>query len=200
MSVICIFGDSITWGASDAEQGGWAEQLKIHFGERDDAEVYSLGISGDNTDSLVERIEGECSARKPNMILIAIGVNDSQHIEKEHDYRVPVERFKKNLSKLLISTRKFTENIIFIGLVQVDETKTKPFDPEKRNHYQNDVIKRYNNEIRIFCEINKLKFIEMLDVIKAADLADGLHPNAEGHRKMFVKIKENIEESVASGV
>lgn len=42
--VICIFGDSITWGTSDSEKGGWVERLKVYFGEKYDIDVYNLGV------------------------------------------------------------------------------------------------------------------------------------------------------------
>lgn len=66
--VICIFGDSITWGASDSEKGGWVERLKIYFGEKYDINVYNLGISGDATEDLLVRIEKELRSRKSNIL------------------------------------------------------------------------------------------------------------------------------------
>ncbi len=49
---ICIFGDSITWGACDYEKGGWVERLKIYFLEHtDNIEVYNLGVSDDDSNS-----------------------------------------------------------------------------------------------------------------------------------------------------
>ena len=51
---ICIFGDSITWGAYDPEQGGWATRLRNYFEKQDnDVDVYNLGISGDNINGQV---------------------------------------------------------------------------------------------------------------------------------------------------
>ena len=43
---ICIFGDSIAWGASDEEKSGWADRLKAFFFNEDSlfAKVYNLGI------------------------------------------------------------------------------------------------------------------------------------------------------------
>ena len=61
---VLIFGDSITWGAYDPEQGGWATRLRNYFEEKDnDIDVYNLGISGDTTADLLERIEIEAKSR-----------------------------------------------------------------------------------------------------------------------------------------
>ena len=29
--IICLFGDSITWGAWDPEHGGWGARLRSYF-------------------------------------------------------------------------------------------------------------------------------------------------------------------------
>ena len=45
---ICVFGDSITWGASDYEKGGWVERLKTYLMKnKNDVDVYNLGVSGE---------------------------------------------------------------------------------------------------------------------------------------------------------
>jgi len=44
---ISIFGDSITWGAWNPENGGWVAQLRRYFetNENYDVDVYNLGVS-----------------------------------------------------------------------------------------------------------------------------------------------------------
>ena len=40
---ICVFGDSIAWGACDFEKGGWADRLKTYFLAGDnDIDLYNL--------------------------------------------------------------------------------------------------------------------------------------------------------------
>ncbi|MDO8436493.1 MAG: SGNH/GDSL hydrolase family protein [bacterium] len=57
---ICIFGDSITWGAYDPQNGGWVNRLRNYFEVQDeDIDVYNLGISGDSTTDLFGNIEME---------------------------------------------------------------------------------------------------------------------------------------------
>jgi len=33
---ICIFGDSVSWGAWDMEKGGWVNRLWFYVAKRDD--------------------------------------------------------------------------------------------------------------------------------------------------------------------
>ena len=194
---ICIFGDSITWRVSDTERGGWVERPKVYVGEKYEDEVYNLGIPGDNTEGLLQRVEFEAKARKPKVIIFAIGINDSQYVRSENKRRVPIEQFKNNLAKLYDTAREFTEKIIFVGLTQVDETKTKPIPWNTDKEYDNDGVKQYDAAIREFCAGKNVKFVEM-NVLELEDLEDGLHPNSDGHAKMFARIKAEIENELSA--
>ena len=191
---ILIFGDSITWGAYDPEQGGWATRLRNYFENKDnDVGVYNLGISGDTTADLLERIEVEAKSREPNLIIFAIGINDAQFIHSTNGLRVSLDEFQQNLAKLLSIAKKFTDKIVFVGLTRVDESKTTPISWNTDKSYTNENIKRLDNAIEKFCEDNKLKFISMESVVGNDDLIDGLHPNTQGHTKIFNRMKSEVE-------
>jgi lysophospholipase L1-like esterase len=186
---ICIFGDSIVWGASDCEKGGWADCLKNHLMD-DDIDVYNLGISGDTTEDLLKRFDTEAGARNPDIIIFAIGINDSLSLDKEG-----LIKFQKNISTLVNKARKFTNKIIFIGLTNVDESRTTPYLSEETGEaYNNQSIGEYDEIIKSFCEENNLTFVDVLGLlINDDDLCDGLHPGSIGHQKLFEAIKEKIE-------
>jgi len=183
---ICIFGDSIAWGANDYEKGGWVERLKSYcLKNKEDVHVYNLGISGDDTDGLFKRFELEAAARDPNLIIFAIGINDSHYIENKDNNKVSLNAFEKNISKLAEIAQKFTDKIIFIGLTRVDETKMMPTPWDAGSYYDNQSIEKYDAIVKEFCEKNGLNYISMKGVTETADLEDGLHPNSKGHEKMF---------------
>ncbi len=190
---ICIFGDSITWGASDSERGGWVERLKVYFGEKYDIDVYNLGISGNATENLLARIENESKVREPNIIVFAIGVNDAQFIHSTNSNRISEDDFRSNIEKLYGIAKKITAKIIFVGLTPVDESKTKPIPWNTDKTYTNEKIKEFDRIIEDFCSKNNLKFIPINDLLNNDDLIDGLHPNTQGHIKMFERIKPEIE-------
>jgi len=99
---ICIFGDSIAWGAVDPENGGWVAQLRRYFETNNyDIAVYNQGVSGDNTDDLSARFKIECEAREPQIIIFAIGINDSQYVKIEDNPRISLEKFQNNLVELI---------------------------------------------------------------------------------------------------
>ncbi len=189
---ICVFGDSITWGAVDPENGGWVAQLRRYFETNNyDISVYNQGVSGDNTDDLLARFEVECKAREPQIIIFAIGVNDSQYIKTKDNPRVSLEKFQKNLVNLINQAKKFSDKIAFIGLTAVEDKKLMPIPwSDEEKFYDNDNVAKYNSIIeRVSLEYN-LPFLNLLDLLEVKDLDDGLHPNTEGHKKMFLKVKD----------
>lgn len=187
---ICIFGDSITWGAYDPVGGGWATRLRNYFEGSDyDTDIYNLGVSGDTTDDLINRFEPEVKARHPQLIVIAIGINDSVLVHSKDERRVPVNRFKQNLELLISTAKKYVEDIVFIGLTSIDESLTRPKLRNKDKSLDEKTIKEYNQVIKELCLENNLKFITLQEIIEKEDLEDGLHPNSQGHQKIFERIK-----------
>lgn len=192
---ICIFGDSITFGAFDAEGGGWANRLKNHFWkEEKDVETYNLGVSGDNTNDLLERFYSENEQREPGLIIVAIGINDSQYIGSGDNPRVSSEKFRANLLEIISQAHQFTKDVIFVGLTEVDESKTAPIPWKEDTYYDNKNIEKYNSIIKEMCEEKGILFADMSDLLGNSELYDGLHPDSKGHEKMFERIKNFIVE------
>ena len=195
MTRICIWGDSITWGAFDKEKQGWVNRLR-HYLEnnlKDYFEVYNLGISGDNSAKLIKRFEVECAARDPDIIIFAIGINDSQYINDKNNARVILQDYEENLQTLINLAKKFSSKIAFIGLTRVVETKVMPIPWGPDKFYDNEKIKSYDNKLKEVASKNNLPYIHMFDLLEDDELGDGLHPDSTGHEKMFQKIRPFLE-------
>lgn len=193
---ICVFGDSITEGHCDYEEGGWVNRLKKYLENKDSGiSVYNLGVSGDNTDDLLERFNAEAEAREPEIIIFAIGINDSSYRVSLQDNRINFKKFKNNLEILLKQADLLAEKIIFTGITKVDENKTVPLPWNQDASYKNKDIRKYDGAIEGLCEKNSLPFIEMYGLLNKEDLEDGLHPNSAGHEKMFQRIKDFLMEN-----
>lgn len=204
MAKLLIFGDSIVYGAWDTDKGGWVQRIKSFLDEEtlseseDEYIVYNLGVSGNTTEDLLERFEFETKQRLKDdgeelIFIFAIGVNDSQFIHSKNNLRFSPEEYKDNLYKLLNLAQKFSSKIIFIGLTPVDETKTIHWDIDKS--YKNEYIQEFNEILKSFCKENNIYFVEIFEKLIKENyqdlLEDGLHPNSEGHKKIFEAIKEN---------
>lgn len=202
MATICIFGDSIAWGAVDPEGGGWATRLRNYFESKglrvdQNVDVYNLGISGDNTDDLTVRFEVEMKAREPNMVVFAIGINDSQFVISENRNRVSLENFRENLEKMIKLAQGKGVEVVMVGLTRADESKTTPIPWNTDKKYLNKDIREYDSVIRDISEKKGLLYVDVSSVVQLEDLEDGLHPNVNGHKKMFDSIKEKIESALA---
>ena len=189
---ICIFGDSITWGAGDPIHGGWASLLQNYFQSQDRRiDVYNLGVSGDTTRDLLSRVETEAKARKAECIIFAIGVNDARRYLPKKKQEMTLCEFRSNLDTLLSTAKTFTDKIVFIGITPVDESKTECIYDNLR--YANKDIRYFDEAIKKLCRKNHLKYIPMNDLLCDEDFDDGLHPNTRGHKKIFDRISKEME-------
>ncbi|HKZ45578.1 MAG TPA: GDSL-type esterase/lipase family protein [archaeon] len=209
MSIVLIFGDSITYGAFDTENSGWAGRLRNYLDEGS-SEVffitYNLGVSGDNSSELLKRFESECESRindrleegESAYIIFSIGINDSQCLNMEKKLRAPEKQFELNIQKLIELAKKFTSKIMFVGLAPVDEDRTVPIPWDTNKSYKNSNVKKYDQMIQDVCARNKIPFVEIFDKLSKLNfkdlLYDGLHPNTKGHEKIFEIVKNSIEE------
>lgn len=189
---ILIFGDSIAWGASDIESGGWVERLKVHFFQNEeDIDVYNLGVSGEKSGDVLKRFESEAIVRDPDMIIFAVGINDSCLSEKGTRI-VEAAVFRENIVALMKQSRKFTKNVIFVGLIRVSESQTCPIQWKPEKYYTNKSIEQYDDLLQSLCREERLSYVNMRDTVGHQDLDDGLHPNASGHKKMFERVLEDV--------
>jgi len=195
MATICIFGDSIAWGAVDPDGGGWATRLRNYFESHglpinQDTDVYNLGVSGNNTDDLVIRFSVELKAREATFVIFAIGINDSQFVIPENKNRVSVERFRANLETMIAEAKNVGCGVALVGLTRVDESKTTPIPWNADKKYINADIEKYDQVLKDIADKEKLLYVDMNKTLSRDDLYDGLHPNTAGHKKIFEKIKE----------
>lgn len=208
---INVFGDSIAWGSKDTECGGWVDRLKIYFSKTGDFnQVRNLGISGATSNDLLERLERETIPRKSArglLSVIAVPINDARYRLDSKGNRkeeITKEQLERNLVNLHQVAKKHSDEVMFVGLTGVDEEKTLPWklgDYDSGCYWKNENIKRCNNIVENFCKKKRVLFLDMKRVVSKNDLYDGLHPNAEGHKKMFEKardflIKNNLIEKM----
>lgn len=203
---IFVFGDSIVYGAYD-KGGGWVEKLKIFYHSKmiphtKNYFVYNLGIPTDETTiEVLKRIEPEIKSRisarnlkKENIVIFGIGANDSQYLYSRKTLRISSRNFAFNIQKLIKKAQIFASNIVFTGLLPVDELRTTPVNWNKDRSYKNESIEKYNKILKSVCKDNKVYFIEIFESWIKLDykklLIDGLHPNSKGHQKIFETVKK----------
>jgi len=199
---ILVFGDSIVYGECTPATDCWVNRLRMYLDKKYDYKsyVHSLGISGHVSEEILTRFDSECKPRhRPErdgktVIIFGIGINDTQDLDGQD--RTSIEDFKKNIGALITKAKKFTDEITFVGLTPVDEPKVKNrFSSSTKQYksYFNEKIIKYDNAIGQICRGQQVQYIYIFDLFTSKDLADGLHPNSEGHEKIFKRVLEELK-------
>lgn len=224
MTLILIFGDSITYGAWDIE-GGWVQKLRNYFDKKtvskpeywnsDYLLIYNLGISGNTVTDVLKRFKAETDARlvekaedEKVIFIFEIGMNDSCILKDEGLFAINPHLFEWDLRALINAVEEYSYNIIFVGATKVDESKTTPVPWDTNRIYKNRDIQKYNNIIQGNCKgfmwgDNRWK-LYYIDIFKQFEkrqdyknlLADGLHPNTEGNNIIFEAVKKYLNRKV----
>jgi lysophospholipase L1-like esterase len=210
---VLVFGDSITQGYWAVEHG-WVDRLRMHYDarqvenmtERDEPSIFNLGISADNSNSILQRIEFEVKARtrghhprKP-VIVVQIGVNDSCNEPSEP--HIKLEDYKNNLKAIVDIVKPLSSKIVFVGLSACDESKTTPA-LWGEYYYRNKDIKAYETAMSETADACGIDFIPIFDAFKLKlddggnFLPDGIHPNDEGHELIYQIFRPDFEEILA---
>ncbi|MBQ0018247.1 MAG: hypothetical protein KBS63_03415 [Clostridiales bacterium] len=195
---IVVFGDSITFGAWDKECGGWVNRLRLSVDNDtriEKSHVFNMGISGQVTEEILDRIDDECRRRirddAKNTVILAAGINDTQVIRGE--IRVPEGEFRYNVRSLIRRAQRYADNVLYVGLTRVDESRTSPWAGDRTKTWKNALIERYDRIIEEICDEEGADYIRMLEVTDPMSNYDGLHPDAEGHRRIAEAVRTRID-------
>lgn len=195
---ILVCGDSISFGRGESPNIGWAGRLKKYFEPQGFHNcLFNLGIPGDTSTTLLKRFETEVKFRiryiRPGdefIVMIAIGINDSRGLGSPNKLETKPVKFENNISKLIQIAKKYTKNIVVIGLTPVDEDITNPFED---TYFTNDRIQEYDEILKNSAQNNKIQYINLFNNISKLNytklLVDGVHPNKRGYEEIYKIIK-----------
>lgn len=193
MKIISVFGDSLVYGMGDSIDGGWVSRLQHKIKGKN--KFLNFGIPGDTSKDLLERIEEELKESSPDTVIVLIGANDSQYKNSPNNTLVGVEQYEKNLEKIVEKIKKYTDNIIFIGLPKMNDDITTVW--YYIYNFCNENLQKYDTLIKKFCEKNSFKYIYIFNSLDKSDLSDGAHPNEKGYEKIAEKIEKFLRNDLA---
>lgn len=185
---IAVWGDSIAYGAHDYDQGGWVNRLKMFLAKESNGSIslYNLGISGERVAHILERFNREYDELNPDIIILAIGINDSAH--NTYPQGTPLDVFEQRYSDLISQMKVTKKPVIIVGPTNVDD------EHKKVGGRNNKSIKQYEEIIKTIANKNKLLYVDLWDVIPPRDLQiDGLHPDSNGHEKIFQLVRKAVQ-------
>lgn len=126
---IGVWGDSITYGSCDSEALGWVGRLrKTRGADQDYGATYNYGLCGDTSDNLLSRFSSEFDSNLygVELIIFAIGLNDSSIRGEKDEFIVPLEKYRKNVKSLIAEGLGKGSKVCIVGLTNVDEMRTVP--------------------------------------------------------------------------
>ena len=198
---IVALGDSLVEGCGEFDGGGWVERLRRQWMSPESSGhiLYNLGVRGDRTIQVYQRLEqefrcrGELRNRLPDLILLSVGVNDSPCLgKKEGKLFTDFTEFQAQINNLLDLAQSFCP-VMFVGMVPVDESKMPFLDCLYYSHLHQY---RYKEATKRACQNRQIPYLDIFDLwlargenwIKEHISADGLHPNVRGYQTLLQDI------------
>jgi lysophospholipase L1-like esterase len=198
---VVALGDSLVYGYGDPVGGGWVEQLRRHWMMSDESGhvLYNLGIRGDRTSQVAERLEqeyrqrGELRNQVPDLIILSVGVNDSPRLGRPDGRNfTDFALFDKEIDDLLDRAQALCP-VLFVGMVPVNEAKMPFLDCFYFNHADQY---RYKEATKRACQQREIPYLDVFDrwMVNGLDWVnnhlteDGLHPNVAGYRALWEEV------------
>lgn len=195
---VIALGDSLIYGFGDFVGGGWVERLRRQWMSPQGAGhvLYNLGVRGDRTQQVYQRLEreyscrGELRNRVPDLILLSVGLNDSARLGKpEGKPYTDFDKFKQQINHLLDVAQSLCP-VLFIGMTPVDENKMPFLDCLYYSHLDQY---RYKEATWQACQQRNIPYLDIFDLwlsrgrdwINTQLGDDGLHPNVSGYQTLF---------------
>ncbi|WP_192881633.1 GDSL-type esterase/lipase family protein [Nostoc sp. CENA543] len=198
---IVALGDSLVYGFGDPENGGWVEQLRRLWmlPESSGHVLYNLGVRGDRTQQVAQRLEvefrhrGELRNRVPDLIILSVGVNDSPRLGRpEGKHCTDFTIFESQIVALLDQAQQLCP-VLFVGMIPVNEAKMPFLDCFYYNHADQY---RYKEATRLACQQRQIPYLDIFDHWMAHTETwrnqrlslDGLHPNTLGYQTLLEEV------------
>lgn len=170
--------------------------------------VINAGISGNNTEDLLARIDKDCLSYKPDLTILMVGTNDMLNDNKY----IPIKQYIKNLNEVIDLVKATKSHLLIMNILPVYSPYLLSRHPKE--FYEPDGvperIKQVNNVIKEVAEEQNIYFLDIHHIFKTAgnigldknsliqnkmnsDRTDGVHPTADGYRVIAVALYTMIK-------
>lgn len=175
--VIVFLGDSITAGFMELAKHG----------------VINLGIPGDRTIDVIERLPGVVSYQ-PDRLFLMIGINDilTNHGIGFTDKPIATEATYELIVRYLVNHLQ-TKDIYLLSVLPVRSIHIFQPDDEKK---LNEAIDRLNDHIERLARQYGIHYLHIIDDfkdpygrLKSTWTTDGIHLSKEGYSCLYEKLK-----------
>ncbi|MEX2616343.1 MAG: arylesterase [Alphaproteobacteria bacterium] len=178
---ILALGDSLTAGYGLSGRDSFPSRLETALRESGhEVRVVNGGVSGDTTAGGLARLDWLMQER-PDLVIVSLGANDALR-------GVDPAVTRRNLDAIITGVKQQNARVMLVGMLappNMGSEYGKEFNAiyEELAHDHNVVLYRF--------------FLEGVAGDPALNLADGMHPNAEGVAEIVERILPTVVQALA---
>jgi acyl-CoA thioesterase-1 len=187
--IVLFLGDSLTAGLGVQAEEAYPQLLGAMLA-RDgitDVRIVNGSISGSTSASALARLQWYRGKLHPSVLFLALGANDGLR-------GLTIEEMAKNLAEVIAAAQAQGMTVILAGM-ELPPNYGDDFTAAFRTVYR-ELAARYAIALIPF-------LLEGVGGVAALNQADGIHPNAEGHRRialhLYPVLKQHLMEIHATG-
>ncbi|GAA4311796.1 SGNH/GDSL hydrolase family protein [Compostibacter hankyongensis] len=168
--------------------------------------VINAGVGGDNTRDLLRRIDKDCLAQRPGLVVLMVGTNDMN----SRKY-VPLEEYRENLVKIIKMVKKQRSKVLLMTILPFYEPYLLTRHPASFYGAEGPAGRRaaVNGTIAKVAREQRVSLLDMGGLFERAGrvgtgkislirnevnshMTDGIHPTPEGYRFMGLAVYDHI--------
>ena len=184
MTTLYCLGDSLTFGPGVAKSQKWTT-----LAQSDDLHIANLGIPGDTTAGMLARLQKLLPEAKGKAVLLLGGSNDI--------FFTGSDLCARNNMAAMVHQLLANGCRVYVGLPLPIDAAAAPKKWATLADFAkaNETLQDYRNWLITFCAAFDVPVVDFAqDYVNRNDLyLDGLHPNAEGHKRMADRLSEALK-------
>ncbi len=195
---VVTLGDSITRGVRTGVKED--ETFAALLADRLKINVANAGIGGERTDGALARLDKDVLARKPKVVLVMYGTNDSYVDKGATEPRLTVDKYRENLVSLVEAIRKNGGEPILMT-----EPRWAKGEKNGLGEDPNIRLEKYVEACRAVAKEKKVALVDHYKRWKDAEskgtvlrdwTTDGCHPNPRGHKELADLIEPVLKKAL----
>ena len=180
---VLFLGDSLTAGLGVEPEEAYPHLLGAMLARdgMDGVRVINGGISGSTSASAPARLRWYAQV-KPEVLFLALGANDGLR-------GLSVSELEQNLEAVIVQAKKQGMRVLLAGM-ELPPNYGEGYTAEFRQVYR-DLADRHGLPLLPF-------LLEGVGGVAKLNQADGIHPNAEGHRRIAAHVYPFLRDQIGA--
>ncbi len=206
---IIALGDSMTRFGTTADGGTSSTGEKTYpyylsTSEYLGVDVINAGVGGDTTNHVMARFKADVLDKKPDLVIICIGMNDQAMVISSGNPNVSLATYKSNLDYFIKEIKAIGSDVVIVTPSLVNANSGYYVPGAYGLDYSSDLVFDFCNAMRELAIANNCTIVdinyecEFEDMNKFAQYGDGIHHSDYG-RRQFAKYISNHLQAVYDG-